>query len=105
MNKRAGDARTWLHYTRFSIRESLLVIMVVAFGLGWLINRFQLSATTNNLRYWRECVGAMEFVFSKEGWDMEVRNGRLYVTRVANDPDISVYYTDLGQHEPHKLVP
>lgn len=102
---KTGDAKTWLRYTRFSIRELFLITMIAAFAIGWLVDRYRLYATSRDLQYWKDCAGAMEFVFHKGGWNLVVKHRRLYVTRIANDPDISVYYAELGEHSPNSLNP
>ena len=55
---------------RISIREIFLVLLVLAIGLGWYVDRFTLSEKLVLAKRWRKCAGALEMALRDQGWDV-----------------------------------
>ena len=53
---------------RLSLRETFLVILVLALGIGWLVDRNQLRKTAQR---WHNAAGALEYAFTKYGGKLE----------------------------------
>ena len=56
---------------RFTIRELVLVTVIVAIGLGWLARESRLDSEIKRLRRWRMAAGALEDILTEDGWTVE----------------------------------
>jgi len=84
---------------RFSIREMMLVMLVVCLGLGWGVDHARLFRQGET---WRHCAGALEYVFTELHYTVEWTEDRKFVTvkrRTYND--MYENYEDMtDRHEP-----
>jgi hypothetical protein len=55
----------------FSIRELMLVTLVVGLVIGWLIDHRKLSQEVAEAKEWRTCAGALEHALDTLGWTVE----------------------------------
>src|SRR5258707_6514053 len=53
---------------RFSIRELMLVTLVVAMAIGWCLREWQLRAVAMR---WRCAAGTLEHLVESDDWDVE----------------------------------
>ena len=56
---------------RFSIRELLLVTVIVALALGWWVDRQQHPDELRAAQRWRTRAGALEEVLHDSGWEVQ----------------------------------
>ena len=65
---------------RFSIREVLMAILVVAMGLGWWVDRTSIWSWSDN---WQGCAISLMDLVQQEGYQMEFEgNGSRRVVRL-----------------------
>ena len=79
---------------RFSMRELLLVILVIGLGLGWGLDHARLSSQAAT---WRHCAGALEQAFRELRWTVSWTEDRNEVEVQRTDGDstgIYAFYTD-----------
>src|SRR5678815_5223413 len=97
---------------RFSIRELMLITLVVGLGFGWGLDHARLLSRIAN---WRHCTGALEHAFVKLDYEVSWTEDRSEVKVSKTDGDwtrsyhydtdpyepgtISVSYTHLRAHE------
>jgi hypothetical protein len=55
---------------RFTIRELLLLTVIVALGIGWALRERQLTVELKSAEEWRGRAGALEDLLREEGWDV-----------------------------------
>jgi hypothetical protein len=53
---------------RFSIRELMLVTLVVGLVVGWGLDHLRLSKSLSEAEKWRKAAGALEHMLSELGW-------------------------------------
>jgi len=53
---------------RFSIREILMAVLVVAMGLGWWVDRTSLQLWSDN---WEGCAVTLMDLVQKEGYELQ----------------------------------
>jgi hypothetical protein len=53
---------------RFSIRELMLVTLVVALAVGWCLRERRLRAAVNR---WRSAAATLEYLVEHDDWDVE----------------------------------
>jgi hypothetical protein len=60
---------------RFSIREVLLLVLVIGICLGWWADHYRLESQLEKALIWRTCAGGLEEVLRQTGqiveWDWE----------------------------------
>ncbi len=56
---------------KFSIRDLLLVTLIVALAVGWCLREMQVRAELALVNRWRSAAGALEYLFESDGWDVE----------------------------------
>jgi hypothetical protein len=52
---------------RFSMRELMLVVVIVPLALGWVARERQLRSELNEAKLWRCRAGALEFALNQRG--------------------------------------
>ena len=56
---------------RFTIRELLLLTVIVALGVGWWLRERQFKSEVAKALEWRTRAGALERILKEAGWDVE----------------------------------
>ena len=56
---------------RFSIRELMLLTLVVGLALGWWLDHHRISLALADAMAWRTCAGALEHILDDSGWSIE----------------------------------
>jgi len=65
---------------RFTIRELVLVTLVVAMGVGWWIHERQLRTERLRVVAWRQRAGALEHFLRADGWKVTWQESGSVVT-------------------------
>jgi hypothetical protein len=84
---------------KFSIRDLLLVTVIVALALGWWIDRSRLAIRANESEMWRHATGTMEFAIRKSGWHIRWKPDRSQVD-VMLFPAKVLWKLDSKDYEP-----
>ena len=53
---------------KFSIRDLLLVTMIVALAMGWSLREWELRAKANR---WKNAAGTLEYLVENDDWNIE----------------------------------
>ena len=56
---------------RFTIRELVLLTLVVAMGVGWWVREQQMRAEIHRASRWRMAAGVLEDTLREDGWTVE----------------------------------
>jgi hypothetical protein len=56
---------------RISLRELFLLLLVVALGVGWYVDRSQLTRTLAQANRWRNVSGSLEYALKQLGFELE----------------------------------
>jgi hypothetical protein len=65
---------------KFSIRELLLVTVIVALALGWWVDRRLLKKQLVPIEFWRGRANSFENAFTSEGWRISQEGPVLWLT-------------------------
>lgn len=92
---------------KFTIRELLLLTLVVALGVGWWVRERQLQAEVAKSERWRDAVGVLESIMLGNGWTIawEPDGIRYRRTLVLSPFQADAGYTAYGRNRPSTDLP
>jgi hypothetical protein len=86
---------------RFSIRELMLVMLVVAIGAGWAVDRKQLS---EDAQAWQKRASLVERYLLEKGWKVWWGDNSVGI-KDSEDGAMFSLLDSLKYHPPSKVVP
>ena len=77
---------------RFSVRDLLFLTLLVAMGLGWYLDRAELSRERAHATEWMARTRALASILKSEGFSVDWDPKRISVTVKSIDPSIITTY-------------
>jgi hypothetical protein len=85
---------------RFTIRELLLLTVIVAMGVGWWIDRSNLAVQAKQAETWRHCTGALEYALRYNDWSVKWSGDRSEVEVLTGEGWRGGLNLRAQEHEP-----
>jgi len=85
---------------KFTIRELLLLTVIVGLGVTWWIDRSNLAIKAREAEMWRHCTGALEYALRYHDWSVEWTGDRSEVLVVTGEGWRGGVHLRINEHEP-----
>ena len=83
---------------KFSIRDLLLLTVIVALVLGWAVDHYHSTRIAERANKAEQISAALERVLRDQGWHVEFSNGHVYATKELHPSDpVTVYALPISE--------